>query len=390
MSCIKGLWVLAVLFTAIPAFGYNPLDTLSVSPTYALVHGQLRLVSSVPLTDAPHKMVSMFPEYRGMPTSSTQGACLTLRFTVNKQAHTQNVGVWAYYPSFSKPFAQAAKRALHFWIFFPRKDHGRLVATSNVLQEFVYVRHHASEETDAIARADLGWICRQPPMHGVAIIVGRGIPSATAAGVTVTHGVGAWRYGPLTTVTLPRGVLPAGALPGRVRVRFCVDTRGRATDTVILSDTSNTAYFEAARRALEAVHFSARQFKRAWILTCGEAVTITFSGRITGYVGKIGTLQFKTLSKRSPEPRLKEAIPAKISLHIPTETSLPPVAHAVVRLCIDKDGTVSQSEVVQADPPRLFNQAALATVRGWRFAKLTHRMCDVYEGVQFPLSSGGK
>jgi TonB family protein len=55
---------------------------------------------------------------------------------------------------------------------------------------------------------------------------------------------------------------------------------------------------------------------------------------------------------------------------------------------IEKNGRASRAAVVKADPPKLFDQAALKTVAGWRFARPPQRMCDVYERVKSPLSGG--
>lgn len=369
--------------SAEPPFGYDALGWIGISSTYVQIGGQVRPLDALPKAKRPVQKMRVMFFYRGDKTSKNLGACATLRFSLDKTGVAHDVGLWALYPSRSKDFALLAAASLYQWRWLPAKGQTKLVSIPTAFAEFTYVKPHWRGNTRVAA--DLSWVCSQPPMHGVTIVAAsEGTPAAATAPATATGGV-APAHDALTTAVIPASVLPATAAPGSVRAHFCVDAQGRAAYTEIEAAGAGAAYSEAARAALEAVHFSPRLLGKKRVLTCGATVPISFSGGTAGTVGTIGALEFEALSGHSPEPRLLAQTPAKTSLHIPPGTRLPPVARAVVRLCIDKDGTVSDPVVVQADPPQLIDRAAIATVRGWRFAAPDRRMCDVYEGVQFPL-----
>ncbi|MGH8274304.1 MAG: TonB family protein [Gammaproteobacteria bacterium] len=217
-------------------------------------------------------------------------------------------------------------------------------------------------------------------MHGVAIAV-RSVRAPVAGTVDkISEG----KENPIAYV--PLSFLRSGS-PGRVKIRFCVGSDGRAHDTVVQDSSPEGVYDEAARRALHEVKFSARKLKGKPVWTCGLVVPVSFlrAGAEDDKSGKIGSMKFRALSGHPSKPKLEEEKPVKLSLHIPSGTKLPAVAKVEVRLCIEKDGSVSRAEVVKADPPKLFDQAAIETVENWRFARSGARMCDVYEWVRFPL-----
>ena len=55
-----------------------------------------------------------------------------------------------------------------------------------------------------------------------------------------------------------------------------------------------------------------------------------------------------------------------------------------VQFTIQPDGSVASPSVVSADPPGVFDQAALAAARGWRFEPMGRAMGSVRE-VRFRL-----
>jgi protein TonB len=57
----------------------------------------------------------------------------------------------------------------------------------------------------------------------------------------------------------------------------------------------------------------------------------------------------------------------------------------VVRFLVDKQGRVSQSTVVRADPEGVFEQSALKAVRQWRFQPGTKDGRPVATWVQVPI-----
>jgi protein TonB len=57
-----------------------------------------------------------------------------------------------------------------------------------------------------------------------------------------------------------------------------------------------------------------------------------------------------------------------------------------VRFLVERDGTVSRASVVAADPPGLFDQAALDAVRQWRFSPGNIKGSAVRTWVRVPIA----
>jgi TonB family protein len=159
---------------------------------------------------------------------------------------------------------------------------------------------------------------------------------------------------------------------------------------MVFKSSPHELYDEAALRALDATQFTVRKVADSATESCGLTVEADFSGGNSGEVGRLQNMTFENLSDAPPVPKLAAQKSVSISLHIPAGTPLPKVAKVEVRMCIEKNGEVSQASVVHADPPDYFDQAALQTVAGWRFAHPPQRMCDVYQSVEFPLGGGGQ
>lgn len=353
-------------------------------------------------TDSPHMNTvppnaagagGLYPIYRPKPfypngavLSGYQG-CVRLAFSVGSDGKPKDIRVWSdyhdeKYQQVAGMFDQAAINTVSRWRFHPRVLNGRAVSTRGVFQTIVFLFGGAEGgPQEAAERATLTWFCRQPPMHGVAIFArnSQAPPSATSAGASA---------GGINPVVYLTPSFAQGAAPGRVKIRFCIGPEGRVRDTMLRDSSPGGIYDEAARRALERVDFSARKVDGKPVWTCGLTVPVSFSGALGGKLGQIGALSYERLSGRPAEPVLKEEKPVKLSLSIPSGTKLPPVAKVELHFCIEKDGSVSDVTVVHADPPRLFDRAAIETVENWRFGRIPARMCDVYEGVRFPLGGG--
>ncbi|MGH9436440.1 MAG: TonB family protein [Terriglobia bacterium] len=327
--------------------------------------------------------------------------CATYLMTVEADGIPKNVRVWSQFPPNAKQFARAGQAAMEKWKFHAHHIDGRPVATDNVPMVMSYQVSYAESKRDEDStigshipthhaervsgeQATLRWLCGQPPLHGVSIVAG-GTASAAQSAPGEGGGIVA---NPVTRI--PADSLPAGAQPGKVRIRFCIDGKGRVANTMVYKSSPRGLYDEAARRALAATQFTARKIKGSATESCGLIVQANFSGGSSGEVGRLGNMTFDDLSGASPVPKLVAQKSVPVSLHIPAGTPLPKVAKVEVRMCIEKDGAVSQASVVHADPPDYFNQAALQTVAGWRFASPPRRMCDVYQWVQFPLGGGGR
>ncbi len=321
-------------------------------------------------------------------------ACVGYMLTVTATGSPENVRVWSQFPRDFVDFARSGQAALEKWQFHPHSVNGRPVATDNVFFVMTYLIHDLDSKqgenqtlgshilthhTDMVAAAQdsLMWLCRQPPLHGVSIVAGgnASAESAPRGGGIVDNPV----------ARIPADSLPAGARPGKVRIGFCIDDEGRVADTMVFKSSPSGLYDEATFRALDATQFTARKVDGSATESCGLKVEADFSGGNSGEVGRLGNMTFEDLSAASPVPKLAAQKSVPISLHIPAGTPLPKVAKVEVRMCIEKNGEVSGASVVHADPPDYFDQAALQTVAGWRFASPPRRMCDVYQSVEFPL-----
>ncbi|MGH8307946.1 MAG: TonB family protein [Gammaproteobacteria bacterium] len=327
--------------------------------------------------------------------------CATYLLTVDADGTTKNVRIWSQFPRDATQFARAGQAAMKKWKYHAHHVDGKPVATDNVSMVMSYQvsyaesnqdensslgshisNHHTERVSDE--QTTLRWLCSQPPLHGVSIVAS-GTASAAQSASSERGGIVA---NPVTRI--PADSLPAGARPGKVRIRFCVDEKGRVADTMVVKSSPHGVYDEAALRALAATQFTTRKIKGSATASCGLVVLAKFSGGSRGEVGRLEHMTFGDLSGASPVPKLVAQKSVPISLHIPAGTPLPKVAKVEVRMCIEKNGAVSQASVVQADPPDYFDQAALQTVAGWRFASPPRRMCDVYQSVQFPLGGGGQ
>lgn len=370
---------------------------LWVFSSIALSAGALAATNSSHVNTTPPPYAAstggLYPIYRPKPVypsgfqlNGYQG-CVRLEFSVGDDGKPKNIRVWSdyqdeKYDQVAGMFDQAAINTVSRWRFHPRVQNGRKVPTQGVFQTIVFmISGSGSPRQETAVNATLTWFCRQPPMHGVAIFArhSQPLPSATNEEIS-KDGVNLAVY---LTPSFPRGTAQ-----GHVRIHFCIDLRGRVRDTVVRDASPAGVYDEAARRALEQVGFSARKLDGKPVWTCGLTVPVSFSGAQSGELGQIGALSYETLLGRPAEPVLKEEKPVKLSLSIPAGTKLPPVAKVELRFCIEKDGSVSAATVVHANPPRFFDRAAIETVENWRFRRIPARMCDVYEGVRFPL--GGR
>jgi TonB family protein len=61
------------------------------------------------------------------------------------------------------------------------------------------------------------------------------------------------------------------------------------------------------------------------------------------------------------------------------------VGHVLLRFHLDEKGGMSQLHVVQAEPPGVFEKAALAAVREWRFAPAERNGVPVAYWAELPM-----
>ncbi|MGH8128477.1 MAG: TonB family protein, partial [Gammaproteobacteria bacterium] len=336
------------------------------------------------------------------PLMEDHQSCNRIEFKVDAKGKAQDFHVWAHYLMPNRgyhvgniwlapnKFDRFTMQALSRWRFHPHIKNGEPVPTEHVIRSTSYTSNILSFPFFRT----LEWLCTLPPMHGVHIVVAsRAIPVAAATAVMAVRAEDGKSIdlGPIF-VTLNPKFLPQKIRRRHVWLQFCVDVSGRVSDVMVRGPKPDLGYVLTARRALEKIKFPVRRLKGKLVLTCGLRVRARFDAverKPGSTIGLLGPIFFDTLKETLPEPKLETEKPAHISLSIPAGTKLPPVAKVEVRFCIDKDGSVGEPEVIKAIPARYFDQAAIETVKGWRFASPARRLCDVYQWVKFPLSGAG-
>ncbi len=360
-------------------------------------------------TQTPESATSsdLYPIYRvpegETPLMGGHQSCNRMEFKVDAKGKAQDFHVWAHYliPNHGyrvgntwlapNKFDRFTMQALSRWRFHPRMKNGEPVPTKHVIRSTSYTSNILSFPFFWT----LEWLCALPPMHGVHIVAApHAIPIAAATAVMAVRAEDgkSINLGPIL-VSLNPNFLPPEIGSGHVWLQFCVDVSGRVSDVMVRDPKPDLSYIPAARRVLGKIKFPVRRFNGKAVLTCGLRVRARFDAveRKSGNtIGLLGPIFFDTLKETSPEPKLEAEKPVQIPLSIPAGTKLPPVAKVEMRFCIDKDGSVSEPEVVKAIPARYFDQAAIETVKGWRFASPARRLCDVYQWVKFPLPGGGR
>lgn len=362
-------------------------------------------------TPAPTPISSPNPSYTVHSINALAHAspsCVRLNFSVTARGTPEHIEVWSHYPT--GVFDEVALKGLARWRFKPVEGDAKRVAWQPVFQEFVYDRPSAritrtflslgsQLNSFGIGLANVGppngldrnspnpnlatliWLCRQPISHGVAVMTP---PALTSYNHNPSTGHQLDIVNPAVTVAtgLPRPLTSQVVIP----IRFCVDSSGVVENTVTNNEHGNTV--ETARAALERAAFTPLMIGSKAQELCGLTVNVTLYGPRTAVGRKIGEIELAEYDSNhgGPQPpKFLSERAVKISLHIPAGAILPPVAKVDMRFCINKNGDVENPEVVHAKPPKYFNKAAIQTVSGWRFARSSHRICDVYESVKFPL-----
>lgn len=324
-------------------------------------------------TTRPASLLNKFyPAYPQLVVDHS--ACVTFRFVVTPQGKAKRIHVWAKFPSHIQPFILSARRALRRYTFRPTLKDGKPVL-QNALLTFTWLAP-AGMRMNTAEKNTIYWVCDQQVMHGLKIVAGK-----------LSHPLKVNRR-MVDAVRIAKSSLPHHSPAGHVRIRFCIDRQGHVADAGILQSVPKGRYTRAALDALAATKFGARSISGKPMPTCGMHVSVYFSGRRTGDVGRISRMKFQILSNKLPVLKVKSEKPVNVTLSIPAGTRLPQVAKVELRLCIGANGVVDQERVVHADPPKYFDKAAVKTVQNWQFAPQGHRICDVYQGIRFPLRGG--
>lgn len=350
---------------------------------------------------APITSSVLYPIHRVQkPYPLTEGlqSCDAIEFTVDEKGEARDFRVWAHYllpdngysvaENWLAPnkFDRFTMQELSEWKFHPRMENNRPVSTDHVVLDTTYT----SGVKLIMAMPMLEWLCMLPPMHGVPVVAVTHAeatsPPTTIVAFNATDG-GEVDLGQIH-VYLDSALLPKDSRPEVVWLQFCVDVSGRPSNVTVGGPNPDPEFIPAARHALEQINFPVRDSFGKSVLTCGLRVRVRFDGgarKLGDVIGIVGPIIIGTLTRISSEPKLREEKPVKISLNIPPKTKLPAVATVELRFCLEKDGSVTDATIVRADPPGLFDRAAIETAEGWRFERPAVRMCDVYEGVRFPL-----
>lgn len=331
-------------------------------------------------------------------------SCIRLAYKVNAQGIPEDLRVWSYYPT--PVFRKMATSGLLHWTFKPATVNGRPIDSDWLFQDFVYGLTEASivrifnKIADSAAMgldpvgglaglksneitpstATLHWICQQPITHGVRVVYAK--PPDTEASATESAG----EMDPIVAVGHSDAL---DALAGKaVVVHFCVDDKGRISNTVLHSPVKAMESLSFARLLLERVRFSVLKIGGKAEMLCGLKARINFFGNTKGAAGEVKLVKYSSRDNGPQPPAFKSEKPVRLSLHIPPGTKLPKVAKVDLRFCIGKNGEVEDPKVVDANPAKYFDNAAIETARNWTFARSDHRICDVYQSVEFPL--GGR
>lgn len=363
---------------------------------------------------APYPISSPNPSYTIHSVNLTAHAppgCVRLNFSVDAHGLPEDIEVWSHYPSGA--LDKVAADGLARWRFHPAMQDGRAVEWGPEFQEFVYDRSQAWLSQQIISLglqvnswtsgmvnvggrngvepnsvnpslATLIWLCRQPLSHGIAIMASRTSPSTGPASSSEDQ------LNALDPkITIGANLLSSALSAVSVRIRFCVDTKGRIENTIIGKHGHNNSLSKIARMAIEQTEFLPLVAGNMPQQLCGLTARVTIDDQSSNRdvkVGNINLVGYDSNDRGPQPPHFSSERPVKISLQIPPGTALPPVAKVELRFCIEKDGSVSNPVVVNADPPKYFDEAARQTVLGWRFAPPSRQICDVYQSVKFPLA----
>lgn len=337
------------------------------------------------------------PEYPRGAQIIGSSACMTFMFTVTAEGKTTGIRLANAYPSLRDlgrlGFFNSGRQALSQWQFAP-PEASTVMATqvSHVFQEFIYIlgRDHTNQHIQAL-HATTGWLCSNPlfPAMPIKIVGSTGADASMATS-------GAWSAAKDSRLTArytlaldPDLTRKAGKIEETtIEANYCVDPKGRLANVVMLDGSSEAQ--NTARLILNELDYSARTLEGTALWTCGLHTQIKFSEQPEeGYLGIIERSWFNELTAQPQMPKFLSATPPKLQVMIPRDAHLPPKATIEVRFCISAGGKPYNLKVTHANPPEIFNQAALKTVAGWQFDSTDHAVCDVYQKVAFNIPRQG-
>lgn len=339
-----------------------------------------------PTTDAqdhPAEVVkAVQPRYPAGDLREGGTGCVRLVFRIDPDGKASHVEVLSAFPdpkSTTNHYVYVSKRALAESTFKPAVKDGKAVSAETA---FTYAFAIASDKE---MEATDQWLCEVPLFMATPINIYR----ANASKATSKADSGATPESEQPKATLDQTV-QTGKRPVTVTAEFCIDPQGRLANVTL--DGGDRLDRQAALIALDSLHYRGRKLKADgsssanMIWTCGLHRDVEFySQDREGVVGRIDDAGFNELISVPADPKLLASSGQAMQIKVPLNAALPPKAVVTVEFCIDRDGSTSDRQIVEAKPPKLFDDMMLQYVAGWRFAPQDLRMCNVYRTLQFAI-----
>lgn len=374
-------------------------------------------------------LVRIAPIYpREAEVLTDNGACLSAQLTLTTSGRVANLEVVGAYPTIHHiqkyGYVEAIRQVINGWRFAAQSKGADFSSTPKVLQKIIFIRVPPETVSSVMA---LRLVCKQPyllapkPISILSSSASQQDSSESAAEAGRKAGAGAVAG---ISISIPRAMHITRSWQGdeNIRAQFCVDPQKRIANVVLKGGTQKgqavaLAALDELPVAAARVQQSASQPQQlstiivtAWrtgdeslvqrmeqteskaieagipIWACGLRVKVRLFAEPKGRtIGLIERTSFGQLSGESNMPPIIATHSPHQNLTVPTGAKLPDKARIEVEFCITPGGSPSTAHVVSAKPAKIFDQAALKVVAGWRFARRAHMMCNVYQTVGFKI-----
>lgn len=325
-------------------------------------------------------------------------ACMQFSFAVTPEGKVTDIRLAKSYPAASKlehlGFVDSTRTALSQWTFIPPVRNDKPVSVPHVFQTLVYLLSYSPPDSRKLKtlHETISWLC-----DGGLTFVTEPIRIAAAQTANAPAAESsAWSDSDTSPHTVQYTLLLDAAQSKKIAVvgksdmktRYCIDTKGRLSNVVLTGgDTDAQA---AALAVLNTLDFKARTIEKSPVWTCGLHTRVQFYEHARGrFLGTIAPSWFNTLAGHPTTPKFLSSTPPEQQISVPKGAKLPSQANIEVRFCISSDGKPYGLRVMHADPPGIFDRAALETVAGWHFASSRYAVCDIYQDVSFKIPHVG-
>ncbi len=323
------------------------------SPFVITAAGGIRIV---PIRRVP-------PRYPAEAQDQGIQGCVDVEFYLDHKGRPTHLQAWASVPN--GVFDQAAIQTVATWLFRVTDRQGQLTTAGAVplFQPIIFSMYGTTTRAYSI----INWICHQPPPRTLVVASG-----TASAGIRILKSKGD-KWVDVVRMPDPHHTLLKN---GWVDVGFCINAKGRVTDTSITSSSPHGLYDRAALAALKSWSFSGRK-NSAWaVKTCGLRYHIPIIGAASLARGPAVINQRPT------------AIPTR-DLSLP-KGKIPPKGRVTLQFCIDKEGSVSDATTIKSQAASVFDQTAVQMLQIWKYWPKTVndnpvRSCGIQETVVFKL-----